>query len=71
MNAKTNKLFGLYHEQRAPYGFLYWCNLGSYGQVWQHKNDEGGAFTSSYKCHYLLYYNDSNHINKAIERKRT
>jgi putative endonuclease len=23
-----------------------------------------------YKCHYLLYYEEYNHINKAIEREK-
>jgi putative endonuclease len=39
-------------------------------RVWQHKNGEGGKFTSTYNCHYLLYYEEYNHINKAIEREK-
>jgi putative endonuclease len=39
-------------------------------RVWQHKNGEGGKFTSSYNCHYLLYYEEFNHINKAIDREK-
>jgi len=27
-------------------------------------------FTAKYQCHYLLYYKDFNHINKAIEREK-
>ena len=33
-------------------------------------NREGGKFTSTYKCHYLLYYEEYNHINKAIKREK-
>ena len=39
-------------------------------RVQQHKDGEGGAFTAAYKCHYLLYYEDYDHINKAIEREK-
>ena len=39
-------------------------------RVWQHKNEQGGQFTSTYQCHYLLYFEDFNHINKAIEREK-
>ena len=40
------------------------------GRVWQHKNGQGGQFTSTYQCHYLLYYEDFNHVRKAIEREK-
>ncbi len=39
-------------------------------RVWQHKNGEGGQFTSKYNCHYLLYYEDYQHIYRAIEREK-
>jgi len=39
-------------------------------RVWQHKNGEGGIFTRKYNCHSLLYYEDYQHINKAIEREK-
>lgn len=39
-------------------------------RVAQHKTGEGGVFTSKYKCHCLLFYEDYNHINKAIEREK-
>ena len=40
------------------------------GRVWQHKDGQSGRFTSTYQCHYLLYYEDFIHINKAIEREK-
>ncbi len=40
------------------------------GRMQQHKNGEGGAFTSKYKCHYLMYYEDWNDIKRAIEREK-
>ena len=39
-------------------------------RVWQHKSGEGGAFTSAYKCHYLMHYEDYSDIRMAIEREK-
>lgn len=39
-------------------------------RVWQHKNGEGGVFTSTYKCHYLMYYEDYSDIKQAIGREK-
>ncbi len=40
------------------------------GRMIQHRNGEGGIFTSKYKCHYLMYYEDYNNITRAIEREK-
>ncbi len=40
------------------------------GRMQQHKNNEGGKFTSTYKCHFLMYYEDWKNINHAIEREK-
>lgn len=39
-------------------------------RVWQHKQGEGGVFTSTYQCHYLLYFEAFQYINNAIEREK-
>ena len=39
-------------------------------RVWEHKNGEGGVFTSKYKCVKLVYYEDYNNINTAIYREK-
>ena len=39
-------------------------------RVWQHRNNEGGVFTSEYKCHYLMYYEDYTDVNNAIAREK-
>jgi len=39
-------------------------------RVWQHKNNEGGAFTSKYKCHFLMYFEDYADIRNAIAREK-
>ena len=39
-------------------------------RVWQHRNGEGGVFTSKYKCFNLLYYEEFVDINEAIAREK-
>lgn len=39
-------------------------------RVWQHKNNEGSVLTSKYKCYYLMFYEDFQNINRAIEREK-
>ncbi|HKB44075.1 MAG TPA: GIY-YIG nuclease family protein [Chitinophagaceae bacterium] len=39
-------------------------------RIWQHRNNEGGAFTSKYKCHYLMYFEDYSDIHNAIAREK-
>jgi len=39
-------------------------------RVQQHKNGEGSVFTSKYKCHYLLYFEEYFQIDEAIAREK-
>jgi putative endonuclease len=39
-------------------------------RVYQHKNNEGSVFTSLYKCNHLLYYENYQHIQSAIQREK-
>lgn len=39
-------------------------------RVWQHKNGEAGVFTKKYNCSHLLWYEEYDHINKAIAREK-
>jgi putative endonuclease len=41
-----------------------------YQRVWEHKNDLGGSFTSKYKCHRLVYYEEYGDILAAIDREK-
>ena len=41
-----------------------------YKRVWEHKNDLGGYFTSKYKCHRLLYYEQFTNVEAAIAREK-
>jgi len=36
----------------------------------KHRNNEGGVFTSKYKCHYLMYYEDYADVRNAIAREK-
>ncbi len=38
------------------------------GRVFQHKSADGGKFTSTYKCHYLMYYEEFNDIKRQCSR---
>ena len=40
-------------------------------RVWQHKNDVFPGFTSKYKVHRLVYYEQYGGIRYAIEREAT
>ena len=35
-------------------------------RVYQHKNGKGGFFTKKYKCHKLVYFNETDCISAAI-----
>ena len=39
-------------------------------RVRQHRNDNDHAFTTRYKCHYLMYYEDYCDIRNAIAREK-
>jgi len=39
------------------------------GRVQQHKAGVGSKFTSKYKCHYLMYWENYNRPRLAIDRE--
>jgi putative endonuclease len=39
-------------------------------RIRQHRSGEGGVFTSKYKCHYLMYYEEYVNVNNAIRREK-
>jgi len=41
-----------------------------YSRVWQHKNNQGGYFTSKYKCYRLVYFEQFTNVEVAIEREK-
>ena len=38
-------------------------------RVFEHRNNLGGYFTSKYKCHRLVYFEEFTNIETAIARK--
>jgi putative endonuclease len=41
-----------------------------YLRVWQHKNYQGGYFTSKYKCYRLVYFEQFTNVEAAIAREK-
>jgi putative endonuclease len=41
-----------------------------YERVWQHKNNQGGYFTSKYKCYRLVYFEQFTSVEAAIAREK-
>jgi putative endonuclease len=39
-------------------------------RVWEHRHNDGGAFTTKYKCHFLMHYEDFADVNNAIAREK-
>lgn len=40
-------------------------------RLWEHSNHQNkNSFTARYNCHFLVYYEEHNNINKAIEREK-
>ena len=41
-----------------------------YLRVWQHKNNQGGYFTTKYKCYRLVYLEQFTNVEAAIAREK-
>ena len=41
-----------------------------YNRVYKHKTGKGGCFTSKYKLTKLIYYEEFQYINDAIDREK-
>ena len=39
-------------------------------RIYQHKNNQGGFFTRKYKCHKLVYFEETDSIVFAIEYEK-
>ncbi len=42
-----------------------------YSRIWQHKNGQGGVFSTKYKCTKLVYFEIIDSIMGAIKREKT
>jgi len=41
-----------------------------YKRVWEHKRNQGGYFTSKYKCYRLVYFETFTNVKTAIRREK-
>lgn len=41
-----------------------------FNRVLEHKNGKSGSFTSKYKCAKLVYFEEFQYINEAIDREK-
>jgi putative endonuclease len=41
-----------------------------YLRVWQHKNNQGGYFTTKYRCYRLVYFEQFTNVEAAISREK-
>ena len=41
-----------------------------YFRVWQHKNNQGGHFTTKYRCYRLVYFEQFTNVEAAIAREK-
>ena len=39
-------------------------------RIWEHKNDLAEGFTKSYQVHLLVYYEQTEDVNSAIQREK-
>ena len=69
-NGSIGAILCVCNEQCSPYCFLCWVTSNLEIRVYRHKNNEGGVFTSLYKCSHLLHYENYQHIQSAIQREK-
>ncbi len=68
MIAKGGYIYFVSNKSRTVLYLGVTANL--YTRIWQHKNNQGSAFTKKYKCHDLLYYEFYDSIEAAIQREK-
>jgi len=49
---------------------VYRRNSASFYACWQHKNNQGGYFTTKYKCYRLVYFEQFTNVEVAIAREK-
>jgi putative endonuclease len=54
-------------SRRALYAGVTAC---LYERAWEHKNNLGGYFTTKYKCHRLVYFEQFTNVETAIAREK-
>jgi putative endonuclease len=69
LHMPNNYQFFIY-IMRSERGTLYTGMTSNlYERVQQHKNKENGGFTKQYDCDKLVYFEEHQYVNNAIERE--
>jgi putative endonuclease len=70
-NKMHEKLYYVYILAGKPYVILYTgVSSDLLGRTWQHKNDLVESFTKRYRVHRLVYYEQSESIESAINHEK-
>ena len=65
------KYYYVYILASKPYGTLYTgVSSNLLGRTWQHKNDLVESFTKRYRVHRLVWYEQTESIESAINREK-
>jgi putative endonuclease len=65
------KYYYVYILASKPYGTLYTgVSSNLIGRTWQHKNDLVESFTKRYRVHRLVWYEQTESIESAINREK-
>jgi putative endonuclease len=65
------KYYYVYILASKPYGTIYTgVTSNLIGRTWQHKNDLVESFTKKYGIHRLVYYEQCQSIESAINREK-
>ena len=71
MGAMTQKTYSIYLMTNQKKTVLYTGITNNLQRrVEEHKNGEGGYFTSQYQVTKLVYYESTNRIDEALEREK-
>jgi putative endonuclease len=65
------RYYYVYILASKPYGTLYTgVSSNLIGRTWQHKNDLVESFTKRYRVHRLVWYEQTESIESAINREK-
>ena len=65
------KYYYVYILASKPYGTLYTgVSSNLLGRTWQHKNDLVESYTKRYRVHRLVWYEQTESIESAINREK-
>ena len=64
-------LLCVHHGQQTQWHLVYWCyQLDLIRRVYEHKNNLIEGFTNKYRVHKLVYWEQSENIESALQREK-